>query len=219
MKQTTAILLFSRSALAEAAHKPLAGARDRDVVATTLLQNARTTLRRSGLPVFHLDERQQRGTTFGERLTNGMADVFARGYDRLLVVGGDCPAYTAGDLRRAAAHLETRDTILAPDRRGGVWLLGMTRGTFDAALLAGQPWQTDKLYAALRSTFADCGRLRTLHDVNTAAELLRLLRLHPGLLPRLHFLLGGPVRFAERPIPAPRTHARATAGRAPPRAA
>ncbi|MCB0637446.1 MAG: DUF2064 domain-containing protein [Lewinella sp.] len=159
----------------------------------------RAVLGRTGLPVIWLDELQQQGATFGQRLTNGMAMAFAQGYTSLLVVGNDCPQLQSHHLQRAAAALQVAPWVLGPDQRGGAYLIGVRREAFAPVAWLGLPWQTDGLLDALLG-LAEEGETVLLpaeSDLNAAADLLRLFpRLSPAhILKRLL----GPDLLAPRP--------------------
>jgi len=96
-----------------------------------------------------------------------------------LVMGSDCPALTAADLRAAAAHLrDGADVVLAPAEDGGYALIGMTRP--HAALFADVPWGSDGVLAATRDRIGALGlraaELRTVWDVDRPADYERLVR-------------------------------------------
>lgn len=171
MNQSCAILLFGCSAAVESRRKAF----DADGrVASALLQQAEQASARLGIPVFRSTEKEQRGDTFGQRLANAMADVYALGVDRLIVIGGDCSSVRTAHLRAAALKLQTGDNVLGPDRRGGVWLIGLQRVDFDPVLLAALPWETGQLYQALLATLPQLQTLVRLADINSLADLRRL---------------------------------------------
>jgi glycosyltransferase A (GT-A) superfamily protein (DUF2064 family) len=153
MSQTTAILLFSRTAGEEALHKPFStrGEAVNQRIAGHLISHAQHTARRTGLPVVHVSSAQQRGETFGERLANAFRLVFAQGYARVLAIGNDCPYLTPALLREAAARLQTQPVVLGPARDGGAYLIGLSVGSFREAAFCGLAWQTPSFYASLRT--------------------------------------------------------------------
>ena len=181
----TAVLVFARSAAAEAhAKRALGGARASALATGLLTARARDTVHRSGLPAVFCDETRQRGATFGERLAAAVADAFARGYARVVVVGGDCPDLTAADLRAAARAVGAGRTALGRDLRGGAYLLALDRRAFDPEAFAGLPWQT----GALAEAFADARfggavavELAVRRDVNDGADLRAVVSRLAGL--------------------------------------
>ena len=181
-----AILLFTRSAGGEAAHKRLVshgGRAANAAVAARLIDHATATAHRAGVDFVCVDSARQTGATFGERLTGAVRATFALGYEHLLVIGNDCPQLTAAALRRAVAAVQATGAVLGPATDGGVYLLGWSRALFE--LFAGGagralPWQTRHLGAALRRQLRQLGAavqlLPTLADVDDEAGLARALR-------------------------------------------
>lgn len=189
MTETTAILLFSRTATAEASLKPFG--RGGVEVARALISRTERTLRRTGLPVFRSDERSQRGTTFGERLANAMAEVYATGVERLIVVGNDCPYLTPLHLRAAARMLASGRNVFGPDRRGGSWLIGLQRRDFEMSTFAALAWNTPALADEFRRCFTTASELTVLADLNRISEIREAWSWLKSLLSCLHALLFG----------------------------
>lgn len=67
----------------------------------------------------------QAGDSLEAKMAQAFQEGFARGYDRLLLIGTDIPEIRAEDLRVAAALLDTRDIVLGPSADGGYYLVGM----------------------------------------------------------------------------------------------
>ena len=172
---TTAILLFARTAPAEAAQKRWCGNAKRDRRVAQMLH--RQTLRaahRTGLPLCWVSEADQTGSSFGQRLATAVARTFRSGYQRLLIIGNDCPQLTTEKLRRAAALLEQNDTVLGPAKDGGVYLLGLSRAAWSAIDLTDFAWQTDRLCAEWRTKIPNLYCLQRLRDVDVLQDILRL---------------------------------------------
>lgn len=66
----------------------------------------------------------QQGGDLGERMAFAMAAAHAAGH-RLVLIGSDCPALAAADLRAAAAALDDCDVAIAPAEDGGYVLVAM----------------------------------------------------------------------------------------------
>lgn len=169
--QPTAILLFSRTASAEAEHKSFGAGSVGDRITEALISRMESTLERTELPVFRSDERSQIGNTFGERLANAMAQVYAQGVEHLLVVGNDCPSVSVSHLRAAAHKLLKGENVVGPDRRGGVWLIGLQRADFNATDFAALPWESNDLYHQLAVFLPSCTAAASLGDLNTFEDL------------------------------------------------
>ena len=166
MKPTTAILLFSRSAAAEARVKGY-GVR----VAEALLSRTQRTLRRSGLPLYRSTEIDQGGGTFGEKLSRAVTEVFARGHREVIVVSSDCPRLTVGAIRRGTELLASGSNVVGPDGRGGAYLIGLRSEDFCASAFASLGWQTPNLASEL-ADLVDSTLLGRRLDVNVLADLV-----------------------------------------------
>ena len=108
----------------------------------------------------------------------------------LLLIGSDCPARGADDLRDALHALATgMDAVLGPVEDGGYSLIGLTR--FDARLFEDIAWSTGQVTAQTQARFAHldfrCMTLPTLWDVNRPADLARLRTSYPELLAGIAF--------------------------------
>lgn len=190
IRSATAVLLFTRSASGEAAHKCFVehGAGGANAaVAAQLIEQATEAAQQTGVDFLCVESSQQVGRSFGERLTAAVAYGFALGYEQLVVIGNDCPALGAKQLRQAVHALETADAVLGPAADGGVYLLGVNRNSFDAASWARLPWQTGRLGKALAGCLLRNGAtvytLGQLADIDTAQDLARvLLQLPEGRL-------------------------------------
>ena len=203
----TAILLFTRSAGQDAARKKLVSNRAdaaNVAVMAQLINHATTTAQQVGVDFLRVDYSRQTGATFGERLSEAMQAAFASGYERLLVIGNDCPRLAVPLLLRALAVLESTGAVLGPATDGGVYLLGVARAYFDPAAWCALPWQTAKLGQALATHLEAAGaivrHLSRLADVDNAHDLAQALRrpIARPLLRALRRLRQAPAPFLGR---------------------
>ena len=128
--------------------------------------------------------RLQKGAHLGERMAAAFASALRR-HRFVVLIGSDCPALRASDLRRAVRLLRgASDVVLAPAEDGGYVLIGLRRPRprlfeaiewGEASVLESTVRQIDAQQLALRT-------LRTLWDVDRPQELerLRLLRHSAG---------------------------------------
>ncbi|THH41193.1 TIGR04282 family arsenosugar biosynthesis glycosyltransferase [Neolewinella litorea] len=221
MPSSTAILLFSRSALAESDTKRFGSRSESVQIQQAMLDRTLATLRRAGLPIFHHDERQQRGFRFGDRLVNAMSDVYARGFERLIVVGNDCPLLSCQYVNSAVQAMEAGRSVLGPDHRGGIWLLGLGRDQFDPAAFREISWQGPEVFDQLKSALPGGMILARLVDVNAPKDLRRFRHVLRGVMRKVYLLLSqdttsGPQGSGLRAIVGSEA---SVSGRAPPRAA
>ena len=125
---------------------------------------------RYGVPI-----RRQATGNVGAR----MYEAFRRGlrlHARMILVGSDCPALAAADLRRAARLLRGCAAVIAPAEDGGYPLIGLARNA--PALFCGVSWSTAAVMEQTRHRLAALGwrwrELRTMWDVDRPCDLARL---------------------------------------------
>ncbi|MBW7012804.1 TIGR04282 family arsenosugar biosynthesis glycosyltransferase [Pseudomonas sp. N040] len=99
----------------------------------------------------------------GQRLNALDRALRARGEQRLLYIGSDCPALRPADYARVAQLLESCDSVLLGARDGGVVLLASNRPWPDLSQL---PWSTAQLGEALAACCVAAG-----HSLHVAGEL------------------------------------------------
>lgn len=125
--------------------------------------------------------RLQKGEDLGERMARATREALRRA-PFVLLVGADCPALGARELRRAARWLAGgADAVLAPAHDGGYALLGLARPA--QFLFRDMAWGSERVYAETAARLARRGwRLRPLapvSDVDRPEDLasVRWLRL------------------------------------------
>lgn len=174
----TAILLFARTAEAEARHKTVCPGNDPTAnyrVLKTLEDNAFRTAHHSGMSVFHVSELEQHGTTFGARLQSAFEQVFSQGFERVLAIGSDCAQLTGDHLGLAGHQFTQEHLLLGPARDGGVYLLGISRKRFYALDFDGIDWCTDSVFSQLQAIDPNAILLPALSDIDNADDLCRVL--------------------------------------------
>ncbi len=96
-------------------------------------------------------------------------------HGRAAIVGSDIPAAGAGDVRAAFRALGRADVVFGPAVDGGYWLVGFGARRVSRPF-AGVRWSSEYALADTLANFAgvSVARLRTLSDVDTAADLALL---------------------------------------------
>lgn len=67
----------------------------------------------------------QSGNTFGERLMQAFKEVFARGYENVVIIGCDSIDLDCTHVEEAFRLLQYYDVVIGPAQDGGYYLLGM----------------------------------------------------------------------------------------------
>lgn len=88
---------------------------------------------------FHI----QKGEDLGERMSNAFGEMFRKGYQKLLIIGTDCPEISTQLLLEAFSLLEESEVVLGPAEDGGYYLLGM--GRYFPQLFQNIHWSTSEV--------------------------------------------------------------------------
>ncbi len=112
-----------------------------------------------------------------------MLGAIAAAQSPVLVIGSDCPAFTAETLRTAANALQQADVVLIPAEDGGYVLIGARAA--QAELFSAIAWGTSTVLAETRGRIAALGlrsvELDPLWDVDTEDDLARFERMLPEM--------------------------------------
>ena len=141
-----------------------------------MIDNAIHIANQSGFTWYRSDEVSQTGHSFGEKFTNAIADVFAKGHQKIIVLGNDCPALTTALLQKAEIELQQNDWVIGPTSNGGVYLIGIKEHSFNAHSFEKISWQTNIVFQQLTKNIINSGDSYTcftiLDDLNSAADIL-----------------------------------------------
>jgi hypothetical protein len=111
----------------------------------------------------------------GQRMARIARRVLAAG-EHPIIVGTDCPSLAPHHLRQGVDALQTHDAVLQPAFDGGYVLIGLRR--FDPRLFEAVPWSTAAVMATTRERLRELAwswwEGETLHDIDTAADLVHL---------------------------------------------
>jgi rSAM/selenodomain-associated transferase 1 len=120
----------------------------------------------------------QEGADLGARLENTFRVLFQQGYERVAAVSTDSPDLPVHYLIDAFARLDDAPVVLGPCPDGGYYLIGLSR--LVPELFRDMPWSTERVVPETEIRAGRLGvevaRLPEWHDVDTAADLGRLIR-------------------------------------------
>lgn len=185
-KQHTAILIFSRTAQEEAGIKqfgPHLSAAQNLQVAELLIRRTQRMAKRTRLPIFTVSGPKQRGRTFGQRFTNAIADIFAKGFNRVISIGTDCPALTSRALLGATRQLDKGKIVTGADHRGGLYFLGLCRHHFQQKTLSEISWQSGQDFEDIRRYAKQLGTELSVEVVLSDIDDAHDLQL---IIPKMH---------------------------------
>jgi uncharacterized protein len=117
----------------------------------------------------------------GRRLAMAVHTEFARGGQRIFLIGGDCPGLSLDYLRQADIALDTDEVVIGPAQDGGYVLLGLKKpldrpetGYFDG-LFKDIAWSSslvlEQTLDAARNLYLSVHLLHPLADIDDIASL------------------------------------------------
>lgn len=118
----------------------------------------------------------QEGNDLGERMKNAFKSSFTAGYEKIVIIGTDCPGINKSILEKAFIALNNKDIVIGPATDGGYYLLGMKREY--PFLFQNIKWSTDRV---LQQTIDLCNKSRLsyfllpeLSDIDEEKDLIHL---------------------------------------------
>lgn len=121
---------------------------------------------------------EQEGDDLGQRMAATFADLFARGHDRIAIIGADTPSLPVEYLLRAFDLLRDRDIVLGPSSDGGYYLLGARAVVPE--IFRGMSWGSGKVLDETLKVLKILGLPRVLlpvwRDVDAPEDLKELRR-------------------------------------------
>ncbi len=172
----TAILIFANSGQQEAFAKPFNSSA---VLFDELNRHTLKKVKATHFPYFHISEKEQVGNSFGERFTNAIQSIYAKGFENVISVGNDTPHLKTGHILKAARRLETEDIVLGPSVDGGFYLMGLKKSLFSVDTFLKLPWQTSILsqgiYRLIDANHIRLFKLEVLSDLDTISDIKLIL--------------------------------------------
>jgi len=119
----------------------------------------------------------------GGRMASLIQWSFARGGERVVLIGSDVPSLPVEYVDRALDLLVEREVVLGPSTDGGYYLIGQRRGT--SRIFDGVSWSTGEVLEQTldRLDAQSLGLLPPWYDVDTAQEV-GFLKVHLEALVR-----------------------------------
>jgi rSAM/selenodomain-associated transferase 1 len=118
----------------------------------------------------------QVGEDLGKRMSNAFQKLFQKGYQKVIIIGTDCPEITAKDISEAFMSLEKKEVCIGPALDGGYYLLGMC-GYYEA-LFQNIPWSSSEVtkitLEILNFHQVSYELLKTLRDIDTEEDLIAI---------------------------------------------
>lgn len=118
--------------------------------------------------------KEQSQGDLGKKMKDAFREEFDESFNKILIIGTDCPYLTERIFEDAYHALENSDIVIGPAKDGGYYLLGMK--DLKASLFEGIPWSTELVFnltiekiKELNLTFSV---LPELNDIDTEKDWL-----------------------------------------------
>lgn len=135
------------------------------------------TAARTFAPHLHgFEPMSQHGDDLGQRMSGAIADLLARGHDRVVLLGADTPSLPVEFVIRAFTLLRDRDLVIGPSTDGGYYLIGAR--AIVPEIFRKIPWGTDRVLPETLAILKILGLPRVLlpewSDIDSAEDLQSL---------------------------------------------
>ncbi|XOV68360.1 MAG: DUF2064 domain-containing protein [Fluviicola sp.] len=174
----TAVIFFSRTQVSESQSKIFDPSFYVNAkITSAIISRSLKTLRKTGLDIIYYNEYLQEAELFGENIVGAFQYGFDQGYDQLILVGNDCVELSASDVLNASDQIKKSDIVLGPDYRGGLYLIGLNRNSFEKNKSNFQQlsWRQQNLWRDCVFAFPEFCELRRLHDINSLHDLRKFI--------------------------------------------
>lgn len=175
---STAILIVSNHPKLDAQLKrllPEASLLDNERLHRHLRNRVLSEAKSTAVDVLHCPREIQRGATFADRMQNAFADAFEQGYTEVLLIGTDAAATSTSAVNIILEQLATNTAVLAPDRRGGAWAIGLHKTAFEQVNWGKIAWHSSAVLQDLSTQLHGLelfvAHEQTLLDLNHACDL------------------------------------------------
>lgn len=123
---------------------------------------------------FPVSLNNQEGASLGERMAFSLS-VSLQTYEKVIVIGTDCPDINVDYITQAFAALNENDAVIGPASDGGYVLLGLTK--FSTALFTDISWGSEKVFKQTMEVFENLSwslkELGIMHDLDRPEDLLK----------------------------------------------
>lgn len=174
-----ALLFFARSPYSDTKRKGFASNKLHKEVVSHLHFKTYQKLCNTGLQVIVSNEHTQKARSLSVNLSQAIFEVFEKGFQKIIVVGNDCPALNQVTLEKVIHSLREGESVLGPDMKGGNYLIGIDKSEFcEEAFeyaLSVKSNVHENLSALLQSSDKPLFVLERKHDINCHNGLCKYL--------------------------------------------
>jgi len=115
---------------------------------------------------------QQEGKDLGDRMSHAI-DVSLKDHAKVIIIGTDCPEYSADYIEQAIYGLDDKDVVIGPAKDGGYVLIGMKQphSHLFTQIDWGKSTVLDKTLKKIDEISLHYQLLQALHDIDVPADL------------------------------------------------
>ena len=132
---------------------------------------------------YHVTICEQSGSDLGARMNAAFGSAL-RHSAQVVLIGSDCPEYSAEYLVQAYAALQHHDVVLGPAADGGYVMIGMSR--LMPELFTDIAWGTDTVLDETHERIKQAGvswyEMPILHDIDTADDVMAFSDFFDGVM-------------------------------------
>lgn len=118
----------------------------------------------------------QKGNDLGGRMAAAFQEGFSHGFDRIVLIGTDCPELTGTILKEAFSGMENSGSVIGPAADGGYYLIGFKAEVFIAKLFRDIAWGTQTVFEETMKKYRASGIqpyiLPRLNDIDQMEDLI-----------------------------------------------
>ncbi|MFO7800451.1 TIGR04282 family arsenosugar biosynthesis glycosyltransferase [Rhodohalobacter sp.] len=115
----------------------------------------------------------QRKGDLGEKMKHAFRYGFDDGFNRIVLIGSDCPEISQSLIDKAFKELSEADSVIGPSDDGGYYLIGLSR--FIPQIFDDVEWSTSSVFSSTITALEDIGAtyhiLKKLNDIDTESDL------------------------------------------------
>lgn len=120
----------------------------------------------------------QKESNLGGRMRDAFEQLFAKSYQRVVIIGSDCYELSQNIIEGALEALKTKDVVIGPAKDGGYYLLGLNKMV--PQLFTNIPWSTEEVFKMSTSILESLGiqyaTTPKLSDIDTFDDLPQELK-------------------------------------------
>ncbi len=109
----------------------------------------------------------------GEKMKHAFESGFKMGFDRMVLIGSDCPSISKSLIEEAFNRLSDTDCVIGPSHDGGYYLIGLSR--FIPEIFDDIEWSTSAVFSSttkkLEEIKASYSQLKMLNDIDDESDL------------------------------------------------